>query len=89
MRPPAPVWETTYRHDRRKHAHRCRCCYITLKTGEPALMAKVKSGTTYAVHLACASRPHGDSGWTWRDAMTAWGLEYLRACGFKIEQKGK
>jgi len=95
MRTPSPIWETTYRHDRRKHRHRCRCCAVIINTDEPVIMARVTGGRsgTWAIHKACGdtlfSTPVGSSdsnGWTWRDAMICWGTENLLKRGFKIEQ---
>lgn len=78
-----PTWETTYQHDRRAHRHRCRCCGVILQAGDSVLMARVAGGKTLAIHAACADRPH-IAPWTWRDAMTAWGMSYLRKLGHRL-----
>lgn len=83
-RAPDPVWETEYRHDRRAHRHRCRCCARIIVAGERVLFCRYSHKGTYAIHVACANKQHGTADWTWRDAMAAWGNEYLRACGWKI-----
>jgi hypothetical protein len=69
---PARSYSTEYRHDRRKHRHRCRCCARIINEGEPVIMARVNKGT-FAIHAACGDKQHGDSASTWRDAMQAWG----------------
>ena len=84
MRTPSPTWTTEYRHDRRAHAHRCRCCNRVIQAGERVIMAKVADRKTYAVHEACGATPHGSAAWTFADAMAYWGTEHLRALGYKI-----
>lgn len=79
MKPPAPTWECTYRHERRRHAHRCRACNRVIRDGAPVLMARVSGGATWAVHAECADAPHPCG--TWRDAFTTWGREYLKRTG--------
>ena len=65
------IWEADYRHDRRKHAHRCRCCQRILQDGDRALFMKLRSARgTWAVHIECAGKPHPCG--TWRDAFAAW-----------------
>lgn len=96
MRPTPPTWEADYRHDRRAHRHRCRCCGVCLETDDRALMARVghftkgRHTTTWAIHIACADKPFGVplsqpniAGWTWRDAFEAWGIEHLRRSGWE------
>jgi hypothetical protein len=65
------VYETSYRHDRRRHRHRCRCCARIINEGEAVIQARV-SNSTYSIHEACGDKQHGDAAWTWRDAMTEW-----------------
>lgn len=80
MSRPARVWETTYRHDRRKNAHRCRACNRVLKDGDEVLMTRVGRwvGGTYtrAIHLDCAdttaSSPTAPVPYTYRDLMGVW-----------------
>jgi len=68
------TWETDYRHDRRKHRHRCFACHRILNEGEPVFMAKAKgSRATRATHLACADTI-ATSDWTYRRLMTAQAL---------------
>ena len=69
---PARSWETTYKHDRRAHRHRCHCCARILTEGEAVLMWRIRHGTK-AVHLACADTPHPCG--TYRDAIRAWTKE--------------
>ena len=83
MKTPASTWEADYRHDRRSHRHRCRCCNRILNEGDRVLMARVSGRDTWAIHIVCASRPH-IAPWTWRDAMTAWGTVYLRQAGYRL-----
>ena len=68
------TWETDYRHDRRKHRHRCFACARILAEGERVFMAKVAgTKTTRAAHLACTDTiASGD--WTYRRLMTAHAL---------------
>lgn len=68
----AKPWEADYRHDRRKHRHRCRCCGRILNEGNRVLMAKVANRTTWALHIACADKPNGEPNFTWRDSFNAW-----------------
>lgn len=79
---PRPTWECDYRRERRKHAHRCRCCGVVLKHGERVIMAKRQHGSI-AIHAACGDKVHTpEGGWTWRDAMEAWGTEHVRKLGW-------
>lgn len=84
---PVPAWEADYQHDRRNHRHRCRRCNRIINAGERVLMTRLKHNKTLAVHSACADMVHGMSidGWTYRDALTAWGTDYLRSIGYRIE----
>lgn len=84
MKPPAAIWEVEYRVDRRGHHHRCRCCRRVLKDGEKALMTRMGSHKTVVIHLACGAVQHGTAAWTWRDAMTYWGSEFLIESGWKL-----
>lgn len=94
MKTPSPIWEASYRHDRRFHRHRCRCCNRIINDGERVLMIRVRgyrNNKTWAIHVEpCAAKPFDVPGdrdrMTWRDAMTAWGVEHLRKCGWKIPQ---
>ncbi len=87
MTTPSPTFECDYAHDRREHRHRCRCCSRIIEDGEKVLMVRLQR-KIWALHIACAdklnSQPH--EGWTWRDSFEAWGIDHLRACGWKIEQ---
>lgn len=86
MRTPEPTWQTTYRHDRRAHRHRCAGCNRIINEGESVLMCRTVAKKSRAAHTECAAKLHGVSGrWTLADAMAAWGTEYLRSCGWKIE----
>lgn len=84
MRQPEPTFECDYGHDRREHRHRCRCCSRIIDAGERVLMVRL-ARKTWALHIACADKPNSDCGWTWRDSFQAWGIDHLRACGWKIE----
>jgi len=80
-----PTWEADYQHDRRKHRHRCCCCQRIIEAGERVLMAKVGGRRSRAIHIYCAAKPHGTGGrWTYRDAMEAWGTDYLKKIGFAV-----
>lgn len=59
-----------------------QCCNRIVNEGEAVIMAKVDAKTTRIVHLNCADRPFS-GGWTFADALAAWGTEYLRACGYR------
>jgi hypothetical protein len=83
-RQPEPTYTVSYAHDRRAHRHRCRCCNRILNAGERVVMAKMLGHKTWAVHDDCADKLNGDSGFTWRDSLTAWGTAYLRAIGYKL-----
>lgn len=83
------VWETDYRHDRRKHRHRCRACGRILTEGERALFVRL-GRKTYVVHaeppraapgaIACADRvvEPKDSAATWRERFHEWREEKTR-----------
>lgn len=79
MRRQSPTWETDYKHDRRKHRHRCRSCNRIINAGEPVVMARVSRGTI-AMHVACADL--GDN----RANMTAIGLAGLKARGWRVPE---
>lgn len=64
------LWQFTYRHDRRKHRHRCRVCRCIINEGQPVWMAKVANGKTWAMHEACAAAPHPCG--TYLDAFKVW-----------------
>lgn len=91
MRAPSPAFELDYRHDRRKHRHRCRCCSKVINDGERVLMAR-QPRASIAIHVvpcanvafATASDVENKAGWLWRDAMECWGTMHLRACGFRV-----
>lgn len=82
--PPA-TWTCEYKHDRRAHAHRCRCCRRVLVEGKQALMTRTVKGVI-AIHAACADKQFADTAWLWRDAMECWGVEHQRAVGLKVAQ---
>ena len=84
MKTPSPTWQTEYRHDRRAHRHRCRCCNRILNEGDQVIMTRA-GNKTVAIHAECASKPHTPGRWTWADVMLAWGIEHLRAQGFKVD----
>ena len=94
MRRPAPTWETDYRHDRRKHRHRCRCCKRVIVSGERVIMARVEAGgrftsktKTVAMHAACAERRWvPESSETGRDIMVQWGLAGLKKAGWHVPE---
>lgn len=85
MKAPAPFWEIEYHHDRRAHRHRCRCCSRIIEAGEQVIQARIGEQRTLTIHATCGDLRHGTAAWTWRDAMRFWGLEYLKACGWKVE----
>lgn len=88
MKAPAPYWETTYAADRRKHRHRCACCAKVIQPGMAVLMARTTSNVTKALHVEHADAPvfAETPAFTWRDWAEAQGIEYLRACGWKVPQ---
>ncbi len=52
-------------------------------------MARIQHKLSKAAHIACADKPHTPSDpETTRAVMRAWGLEYLRRCGWKIPDMG-
>lgn len=66
------VWACVYKHDQRKHRHRCRACQKTINEGETVLMCRFKRGTR-AVHETCADTSTGiTETYTWRDAFRDW-----------------
>lgn len=84
MRRPEP-YETTYRHDKRKHRHRCRCCQRILEAGQNVLMWRIKHNKTFAIHTDCASlKAVPDSPTTWRDLAQMQSDEYARRLGHRI-----
>lgn len=83
MRTPDPIWETEYKHDRRAHRHRCRCCNRIIEAGERVIMCGIRKGSV-AIHLSCADKQYGTSEYVWRDALTIWGNQHLRKIGWKI-----
>ena len=88
MKPPAPLFELPYQHNRRKHRHRCRCCLRIVEAGEQVLMARVPTGfvvgqnKTWVLHLACGDKQHGKGPWLHRDALRQSGVEHLRNSGW-------
>ncbi len=84
MRAPSATWETTYRHDRRQHRHRCICCRRIINAGEPVLMARVGTRKTNALHIERCADMTSTGDWTWRKSLTAWGTDRLIALGYKI-----
>lgn len=81
MKMPAPYWPMTYSSSRRKHSHRCWSCNKVVKEGEEVLMARVSGKATRCMHEECASKPFSD-GFTGRDFLEAWAMEYLSAIGY-------
>jgi hypothetical protein len=66
------LFEIDYRHDRRAHRHRCRCCSKILNEGDRVLMARVGKGTV-AIHIEHADEPNfPGSPMTHRQAMEQW-----------------
>ncbi|TCL70610.1 hypothetical protein [Rhizobium sp. BK251] len=80
---PKPFWSMTYASDRRKHSHRCQCCRKIIAEGDAVIMARVVGKATRCIHESCAKKPYGGSKFSWRDALEAWGMEYLANCGFQ------
>lgn len=75
MKPRRAVWESEYKHDRRKHRHRCRCCRRIIEAGESVVMWKhydYRQKHAYAVHAACAETRHSEA-YTWREVIEVWG----------------
>ena len=70
MKRPDRVWEADYRHDRRKHRHRCRWCNRIVEEGERVLFGRVAPRRTWVVHVACADIPQ--DGMTMREKFHAW-----------------
>ena len=70
----APVFETTYRSDRRKHNHRCRCCWRVLRPGDEIVMMRRFFGKTWVIHRACGTQKHS-TGFTWREIFDHWSKE--------------
>lgn len=84
MKHPNPAFEIDYRHDRRAHRHRCRCCRRVINDGERVVMTRLK-GKSWAIHVSpCADLQYGSSAFVWRDAMIAWGNAHLRKLGYGI-----
>ena len=84
MKRPEPVFETDYRHERRKHRHRCVVCNKILNTGDRVLMWRSRRGTR-AFHVEHADRPIFEGKpETWRTNCTVWGLLGLRDRGWRV-----
>lgn len=71
MNPIAQVWDCTYRADRRKHRHRCRCCRRIIQPGAPVVMARIANRRTWVVHSECADQKHS-AALTWREVFHEW-----------------
>lgn len=71
---PDRIWSAVYRHDRRKHRHRCRCCNRIVNEGEQVIMMRVQRGS-WLLHEDCADKPHPVG--TWRGAFEAWAGQEL------------
>lgn len=70
--PRSQVFNTVYKHTRRKHRHRCRHCARILTEGEPVVMVLL-GRRSFVVHEDCDDR-HPD-GITWTQAFRAWAGE--------------
>jgi hypothetical protein len=77
------TWEMDYSASRRQHHHRCCSCRKIIKDGERVFMARVVGKATRCMHDSCAKSPYGFPGYTGRDFLEAWGMEYLAACGWQ------
>lgn len=74
----APTWTVDHRHDRRKHAFRCRCCNKVISDGEPTIFARMVKGNRYwAIHEACGDKRHSDT-YSWREIMHEWSVNPVR-----------
>ena len=76
------IYETTYAHDRRKHRHRCLCCWKIIDAGERVLMWPIRKGSR-AMHIECAEHPTG-VGVTFRQLAQLHVDEYARGLGWRI-----
>lgn len=70
MRP--KLFEWIYRHTegKRKHSHRCRCCWKVIQPGEAVIGLRLNA-KTWMLHQACAHKPHTPTT-TWCDAFEMW-----------------
>ena len=92
MKIPNWTWETEYKHDRRKHRHRCKHCRRIINAGEKVLMARIPPRTV-AMHIECAdviltktTTRDDEVGMTNRDKMYQWSRQALRDCGWDIPE---
>lgn len=73
------VWETTYRHDRRNHRHRCVACNRILNEGDYVTMWRQKNGKCKAMHADCTAliitQPGDrDHPWTYAQSIEQWAI---------------
>ena len=90
MKIPNWTWETEYKHDRRKHRHRCKHCRRIINAGEKVLMARITRGTV-SMHIECADIVltvvrDDEIGMTNRDKMYQWSRQALKNCGWDIPE---
>jgi len=85
MKTPNATWETEYKHDRRKHRHRCSHCNRIINAGENVLMTRKTRGTV-AMHIECADTYCPSIGITNREKMHLWGREALKKQGWNIPE---
>ena len=85
MKTPNATWQAEYKHDRRKHRHRCKHCRKIINAGENVLMARQTRGTV-AMHIECADIFCPSIGITSRELMHLWGREALKDRGWDIPE---
>lgn len=73
----SPVFEIDYRHDRRAHRHRCRCCGVVVNAGERVIMARVADRKTWVLHLECGDKRHSPE-YSWREVFCVWADEHRK-----------
>lgn len=75
------MFPMVYKSDRRKHSHRCRCCWEIVEDSDAVIMLRQSHKLTWVLHDRCAHIPHTE-GNSWRDAFKCWAIKNLVALGY-------
>lgn len=65
------AWVYQHTNARRKHSHRCRCCWKVIQPGEPVLVLRLDAHKTWMLHNSCEEAKHTETT-NWRDAFEMW-----------------
>jgi hypothetical protein len=80
-------WDLTYRHDRRRHRHRCLSCGRIVEAGEQVVMAKIGDRKTRVLHASpcadkvCQTDERSGEPWTWRKLIEEQAREHYQKLG--------